>query len=94
MISKTIRTALQSTTSTEALIDVGILSEHENILGLTITNISGENFISGQQGDDFVPLGAGLALDIDFPRTKTSKIPRIKATTTGQVGIVFSITGR
>mgnify|MGYP000403804618 CR=1 FL=1 len=75
-------------------IDFSFLSDDEEIVSITIIPAKPDSIeFSGKDGDDWVNIGAGITLDIDFELRYTQYIPKLRSTTGGteQVSLIITI---
>lgn len=85
-LSNDFRTAIQSIAADSSgspgqVLDTSFLEDGEDMVGMTLRQATeDEIWISARDGDPFVPFGKSLALNVDYDKDETAKLPRFFST--------------
>jgi len=77
-----IRTRTGLVGPTGAKLDLSFVSDNEEIVSITIVPKREDTIeIRGKDGDDWIPVGCGLGLEIDFESRYDNYIPSVRSRT-------------
>ena len=92
MNNNNLRTWRQTLNTTAEAIDfAGKLAHDEDVKAVSIKLLSGDCLLRGNPTDQWVDIGGGISINIDFDKTDTASTPQIKSTSTGEVGIFATV---